>query len=433
MRVLVAVLVAGDVAAVLTGAALATLLTRRWLPGAHLPHGPGLVAVMPALAVLAFLCGRLYAPSTLLRGAREFSGAIHGCGYAATGTILAGFVVTAPIPRLWTGIAWCLAAAAVCCVRLAARRAATRLRRRGLFVERALLVGADQHSLGVARQLSRPGSGTDVIGVLDDYRAPGTVLDGRFEVLGTPADLARVAAARGVTDLIVVPDAMAWETMRRVLAGAATTWAGGRVHLSAGFIDLLTTGVRVSERNHVPLLTLKGVTLTPVEAAAKRGLDCVLALLLLAAFAPVMAVTALRRRRLGRVLRRRPVVGRGGVTFAMPEFEVGASSSGLVRKLPALTCVLRGEMSMVGPRPQAPAELPPGDAPAIRPGLTGPWREGATPAEQTTLDLCYVRSYSLWMDLQVLWVRVRARLLPGGSHAVRPAVADAARSPHGAR
>src|SRR5205807_8298440 len=136
--------------------------------------------------------------------------------------------------------AWTGTAAAVCCVRLAVRRGAARLRAYGLFVERTLLVGADQHSIGVARQLSRPGSGIEVVGVLDDYKAPGTVLDGRFTVLGTPADLARVAAGTGVHDAIVVPDALAWETMRRLLADAAVGWTGVRVHLTAGFTDLLT-------------------------------------------------------------------------------------------------------------------------------------------------------------------------------------------------
>src|SRR5262249_1692470 len=154
----------------------------------------------------------------LMHGTIELAGVVHGCAYGAIGTVLASFVVSDPIPRLWTALAWTFTAAAACCIRLAIRRGAARLRRHGLFVERTLLVGGDQASIGVARQLSRPGSGIEVVGVLDDYKAPGTVLDGRFTVLGTPADLARIAAAAGVHDAIVVPDALAWETMRLLLA-----------------------------------------------------------------------------------------------------------------------------------------------------------------------------------------------------------------------
>jgi lipopolysaccharide/colanic/teichoic acid biosynthesis glycosyltransferase len=202
--------------------------------------------------------------------------------------------------------------------------------------------------------------------------------------------------------------------MRRVLADAAVTWTG-RVHVSAGFTDLLTTGVRISARNHVPLLTLKKVALTSAEAAAKRTLDCVLAALLLAILSPVLLVTALRLRAAGAgaALRRRTVLGRRGVPFDMPTFDPRGSASGFVRKLPALACVLRGDLSIVGPRPIPVDEAGRRDVPTIRPGLTGIWRETDSPTEQATLDLYYIRSYSLWMDLHVLWVRARARLLPG--------------------
>jgi lipopolysaccharide/colanic/teichoic acid biosynthesis glycosyltransferase len=271
------------------------------------------------------------------------------------------------------------------------------------------------------------------VGVLDDYQAPGTVIDGRLTVLGTPADLAAIAAERGVQDVVVVPDALAWETMRRVLA-EAVTWPGGRVHLSAGFTDLLTTGVRISARNHVPLLTLKRVALTPAEAAAKRALDCVLAVLLLATCWPLLLATTRRLRALGvRPLRRQRVAGRGGSSFEMPTFDPAGTSSGFVRKLPALVCVLRGELSVVGPRPIPVGEARPGDAPSIRPGLTGHWRQTDCPTEQATLDLYYIRGYSLWMDLHVLWTRTRARLRGLRPRPAPPArAAEPVRPTHGA-
>ena len=74
--------------------------------------------------------------------------------------------------------------------------------------------------------------------------------------------------------------------------------------------------------------------------------------------------------------------------------------------------VLAGQLSIVGPRP-----LDAGVAPdrgvstaRLRPGLTGPWREVDDPEEQSLLDLYYIRSYSIWLDLQVLFHRLRARL-----------------------
>ena len=72
--------------------------------------------------------------------------------------------------------------------------------------------------------------------------------------------------------------------------------------------------------------------------------------------------------------------------------------------------------------------IPAGDAgadegPSIRPGLTGHWRETDNPTEQATLDLYYIRSYSLWMDLHILWARARARLTPWCRPAGRGGVA----------
>jgi len=422
-RLLAAILLVGDLCAVLAATGLATALTRRWAPGAHLPADGWLVALMAALALLGFASQGLYGPGSLMAGTREFVGLARGCVYASIALVLAGFVIYEPIPRLWTAVAWVLIAGVAGSVRLAVRRGAARLRRRGLFVERALLVGANQQSIGVAHQLSRPGGGFEVVGVLDDYAPFGTVLGGRFPVLGTPADLATIAEATGVHDAVVVPDALPWETMRRVLTEAAVARAAGRVHLSAGFHDLLTTGVQISERNHVPLLTLKRVGLTPLEATVKRGIDCALAGLLLVAFGPLLLLTVVRLRARGVPgrLRRRSVLGRRGRHFDLVTLPVEASRSAFVRKLPALVGVLRGDLSIVGPRPVVADAGGLGGGPTVRPGLTGLWREADTPTDQAVLDLYYIRNYSAWLDLHVLFVRVRARLLPWRRRARWPA------------
>lgn len=85
-------------------------------------------------------------------------------------------------------------------------------------------------------------------------------------------------------------------------------------------------------------------------------------------------------------------------------------------ELPQLWNVLKGEMSLVGPRPILPgqqAEYGPayGDYLQARPGLTGLWqvsgRNRLTFAERACLDVCYIRNWSFWLDVQIL-----ARTLP---------------------
>src|SRR5438128_11767281 len=77
--------------------------------------------------------------------------------------------------------------------------------------------------------------------------------------------------------------------------------------------------------------------------------------------------------------------------------------------------MLRGQLSLVGPRPLTEAEtrtLPSMPLTTIQPGLTGPWRQAADPTEQATLDVYYVRSYSVWLDVAVLFERAMVRLRP---------------------
>jgi lipopolysaccharide/colanic/teichoic acid biosynthesis glycosyltransferase len=189
------------------------------------------------------------------------------------------------------------------------------------------------------------------------------------------------------------------------------------VHLSAGFYDLLTTGVRLSERNRVPLLTLRSLRLTTGEGAAKRALDIVLAIFLLAAFSPLLVVEATRLGLKGStVLERHPVLSRNGGSFRMLAFPLDlAIQSEFVRKLPGLWNVLAGELSIVGPRPQPASAAREGPSLQIRPGLTGLWRQADEHAEQDVLDLYYVRNYSLALDLQILFARCKARLRAPGS------------------
>jgi lipopolysaccharide/colanic/teichoic acid biosynthesis glycosyltransferase len=215
----------------------------------------------------------------------------------------------------------------------------------------------------------------------------------------------------------VVPQALPWETLQSLLAEAAASPNGLRLHVSAGFYDLLTRSPRLSERNHVPLLTVNKVRLTAFEAIVKTSLDYVLAVTLLTLFSPVLAVMAiaLRLSGSGSVIVRRPVTGRRGKQFQLLSFRSGRSGVGFIRRLPGLLNVLRGELSLVGPRPivvssKGKAQRP--ETLTIRPGLTGPWREADDAERQDILDLYYIRSYSIWLDLQVLFRRLGVHLRP---------------------
>ncbi len=374
------------------------------------------IPLMLAVFILIAVSQGLYDRRKLLGGTQEYAAVVRTCAYGLVALILVGFAIRGHISREWLVLSWALATTLLGTERFLARRIAYRLRRRGLFTSRAIVVGADADSVAVARQLGQPGSGIDVVGFLDDYIPAGSVVAGVLRVLGTPAALMQVAAATGAREAIVVPQALPWESLQRLMTEAAAAPNGLRVHLSAGFYDLLTTGVRLSERNHVPLLTVNKVALTPFETAFKTILDYALATALLIVFLPLIGLTALwlRFHGSGQVLQRRRVLGRYGQPFDQLSFRSpGPLHSDLIGKLPGLLNVLAAQLSLVGPRPTSAVES--ASAPrrtilTIRPGLTGPWRQVDDPNEQAVLDLYYVRNYSIWLDLQVLRTRFLSRL-----------------------
>ncbi|MDF1721081.1 MAG: sugar transferase [Minwuia sp.] len=171
----------------------------------------------------------------------------------------------------------------------------------------------------------------------------------------------------------------------------------------------------------------------------KRLFDILVALLLLLVSLPLFLplAIAVRLDSPGSVFYRQIRVGQGGRTFGMLKFRsmvanadrIGGHSTvagdarvtrvgRFIRKtsldeLPQLLNVLSGDMSLVGPRPDVPAqqaEYAPQDwalRHQARPGITGLAqalkRSAASPSERTEMDLRYVREQSFWLDLKILW------------------------------
>jgi lipopolysaccharide/colanic/teichoic acid biosynthesis glycosyltransferase len=393
-------------------------LSEHLWPAAHRSeeHVRFTLLLLPAVPVI-FASQGLYQPQNLLAGTREYAAVFRACSYTLVAAIIGSFALRAQGSREWLVVSWMLATTLIGVARFAVRRIVYRLRRRGLFIRRVLLVGADAQAMVMARRLARPASGWEVVGVLDDYLPVGAELAGGFRVLGTSARLVQVAERTEAGEVIVVPQALPWESLQRLMA-AGTAPDGLRMHVLGGFYDLLTTGVQLSQPNGVPMLTIRKVVLTPGEAVVKRAVDLVVATGLLVLLSPLLALAvgclAIRGKPL---IERTRVCGRRAQEFDVFTLSSGAmTQSMLVRKLPSLVNVLLGQLSLVGPHPTvagATAHRSAGHLTTLRPGLTGLWRRSEDPAEQLLLDLYYVRGYSLWFDLQILFDRVRVRFRVG--------------------
>jgi lipopolysaccharide/colanic/teichoic acid biosynthesis glycosyltransferase len=316
--------------------------------------------------------------------------------------------------------------------RFALRRVAFRLRRRGFLIQRLLVVGADEHGLALARELNSPeGHGLQVVGFLDDFRPVGArALDG-LRVLGDPRSAAEVCRQHDVHRIVLVPHAVSWESQRDLMEMAAAC-SEVRVEMAPGLHHLLAHSPRPVYDGVVPLITLEPLRIRGLNAILRRALDLSLAMALLPFLGALLAVCWLASRLGGGpVLTRRRALGRAGRVFALLALAAPSSSepaeslaqkawrlrravgSGRLGKLPNVLNILGGRMSLVGPRvveEEHAAEYQPWllALSLVRPGLTGP-AAGSTAAvdEQALLDVAYIRHYSLWLDLRLLFASLK--------------------------
>lgn len=369
-----------------------------------------------------------------------------GASYATKAEV-SRFLVLGGVPILIVSLAL---------VRYVHRKLLHRTRARGRGMKRTLVVGRPLAVADVATDLARSTyHGHDVVGVclpsLDEGPAPAPVL-------GAVADVPQVVVDHAVDIVIVAGGSLRGDALRRL------SWALDRV--GAQLIvapDLVEV--------HAPRLTLRPtgeLSLLEVEVGnprsrivAKSLLDRTLGLLLLAALAPVLLGSALlvRLTSAGPAFYRQTRVGVDGreftlfklrsmyldadarrqallersegneVLFKMKDDPRVTPVGRLLRRfsvdeLPQLINVVRGDMSLVGPRPPLGEEVAAyADAVhrrlRVKPGLTGLWqvsgRSDLSWEESVRLDLRYVDNWSVAMDLLILWKTVRAVL--GGSGA----------------
>ena len=209
---------------------------------------------------------------------------------------------------------------------------------------------------------------------------------------------------------------------------------------------LQTSKLRLREVAGIPLLSVRQASLSGADRIVKRTLDLVLAAVALCGLSPLMLAiaAAVRLHSPGPVFYRQERVGRDGRVFAMVKFRTmrcdAEAQSGpvwaqtddprvtplgrLLRRwsldeLPQFWNVLRGDMSLVGPRPerqifveQFSQALPRYfERHRVKSGLTG-WAQvnglrGNTSIEDRTLyDLHYVENWSVWLDLRILLMTV---------------------------
>ncbi len=466
-----AALIAADVSLVLLAFGAAYVVRFKLaLPVFQMEFGPdaGFYAMLAAGLGLLWLAGfslhGLYDRRNLLGGTEEYARILRASNSGLVVTVIVSFLVPElVIARGWLILAWCLSILFVAAGRFGLRRAVYGLRRRGWFLSPAVIVGANQEGLTLAQQLqASKTSGLSIVGLIDQKAPPGTTLGPGLPILGSIDCLPAVIEQYRVEEVILAASAVS--VRDHLLALFERFGVAGQVNLrlSSGLYEIFTTGLTVREFGEVQLVQVNKVRLTGLNAALKSLVDyaCLAPILLLSL--PLMAVigAAVRLDSAGPVLYRRRVMGVNGRQFDALKFrtmhvngdEILAAHPALcaelaarrkltadprvtrlgrflrrtsLDELPQFFNVLRGEMSLVGPRMISPEEMALYDRwglnlLTVKPGITGLWqvsgRSNVTYAERVQLDMYYIRNWSVWLDLQLLWRTVPAVLRGTGAY-----------------
>ncbi len=389
-----------------------------------------ILASLPLWLIIFAFC-RLYDREELLGGPQEYGNVVKGSLLGFVTLVIMSMFVKAELARTWLLLGLVLVILLDGLMRFAVRRVFYSMRRHNWFVQRALIVGANDDARAIAHQLTPyTHSGVQIVGFVDDYLPVGTLVVDGLRVVAPTSMLHEITHEQQVDQVILVSGAMTWESFDQLLRGITVarqdTYA---IKLSPGFYETLTTGVRVSYKNRVPLLEIERAPITGIDALLKGILDYVLGGLAFVLSLPLMLGITLGLVLYGQrtLFCRTSVLGKNGKTFTMHLFNaVFPESQPWIRgqrfgtflfatglnKLPQLLQVLRGRMSLVGPRPVNAqyaalyqAWLP--NLLSLKPGMTGARASSAeksiTLEQEMRLELYYARNYSIWLDLQILF------------------------------
>ncbi|KAA5805061.1 exopolysaccharide biosynthesis polyprenyl glycosylphosphotransferase [Alkalicaulis satelles] len=444
-----AALLWADLIAFVLAGALAWMITGLWRAGVDYPAlsanpaGISLHLGMAGAFSLALLAwfrsrGHYHRREAL---ADQMPAILIGCAAALMAAGAIQFATIEVGSRLLTMLHWVLLAPVLVITRLAAR---TSLRSAGLWTSPAIVFCEPARAASTGDVIARH----DALGVHVETAVSTQGLASRRLI-----DMMRQAAASG---LVVVYAPSPGERHQHAVIRALTL--EGVPFLLAPQLGPLPAHAEILNYplEDVSFVDVRDPLARPLARAAKRAFDIAASAALLIVLAPVMGAVALAvRADGGPALFRQKRAGSGGEVFDCLKFRsmqmdaearlealiasdpaVAAEWNAfqklrrdpritavgrLIRKtnideLPQLINVLRGEMSLVGPRPMTLGQMDEyGDYltayQRVRPGLTGLWqtngRNATTFAERARLDAWYVRNWSLWRDFVILIRTVR--------------------------
>jgi exopolysaccharide biosynthesis polyprenyl glycosylphosphotransferase len=357
--------------------------------------------------------------------------------------------------RIVFGLLWLTSMSFIFGGRALVRMYERRQYRKGEHLKPAVLIGGDAMASQIHSKLnSHPSFGFNIVGYFAETPARNDLALAHLRYLGPMGGAAQYIIENHIELAFIALDHKDHSRLFELIAECE----GINVEfmMVPDVLDILTSQVQVRELEGIPFLKLKGTPLTIWGRILKRMVDIVVSVILLAVCSPawLLIVLFIKLDSRGPIFFRQERVGLDGKRFFMYKFRsmaIGAESStgpiwakerdprrtrmGVflrrtsLDEIPQLYNVLKGEMSLVGPRPERPffVEQFKGKVPKyldrhrVKTGMTG-WaqvnglRGDTSLEERIKYDLHYIENWSFAFDIKILVRTVRAALMAKGAH-----------------
>jgi exopolysaccharide biosynthesis polyprenyl glycosylphosphotransferase len=440
-----------------------SMLLSFWLRGTFGPDlytGAGadhLLVGLVALPVwlMLFARGRLYNARFIDRRTDE----IRRIASATTTVVLVmmaiSYALGLPVSRLWLALTFVFAVTLMSAEREIVRRTFRTLRTSGRLQRSVVIVGSNDEAVALGALLDRDTTlGYQVVGFVNDDE---DLADGTLGPVGETLDLVRRTGAHSV---IISASATSVETSNVLVRELIRR--GIHVELSSTLRDIAAHRLTVRPLGRFPVVYIEPCQSGGWRAFAKRSFDLTASLVALLVIAPLAAAVAVAVKldSSGPVLFRQKRVGRDGKIFEIQKFrtmiqgaedlvvelrEQNEADGPLFKlkadprttrigrflrrtsldELPQLMNVVKGEMSLVGPRPALPEEVMAWPAPLhdrlrVQPGITGMWqvsgRSNSSFEDYSRLDRYYVDNWSLVTDVIIIIKTIPVVLFGRGAY-----------------
>jgi exopolysaccharide biosynthesis polyprenyl glycosylphosphotransferase len=388
--------------------------------------------------------------------AEEFRRILLAVSVGVGALMVLSFWSKADLSREWVGLSWAYALTFTLVERRLWHRWIGRKRNEGLLAFPTLIVGTNDEARRLLEAMDRPGFGFSPVGIVATASGPREGI----AVVGEIAELRDLIRTTGAECVFVASTAVTPEDMKPI--AKAVRLEEIEVRITATLPEVLASRLTVQPLGGITALSLRPARLSGSQVVAKFAFDLIVSCLLLLVLSPLLLVVAIAIATTspGPILYRQRRVGLRGRPFTMLKFrtmrrdadaqvEALRAARGVsdvmfklkddprvtrvgrwlrrfsIDELPQLFNVVRGDMSLVGPRPPLPEEVTRYedwhfDRLEAPPGITGLWqvsgRSDLPFDDCVRLDIFYIENWSLAYDLYILAKTVPVLLSSKGAY-----------------